>query len=719
MPPRKLTTLALLAGLVAVAASCEPSSITAARSQLGRGPARVFSVAVPISQDTLNIGKFLGGSDTTTTTGGLLGLAIAPESLASAVGQKLQFGSLAFQPFTFSYAQMLAVAPESASLSAVFPVAPRRAPAAGPAAAPPVFKQDTIRFTTAQGSGVTAATVGAGSVIARIANHTSCTATIADSVQDSTGTVILGFPTETLAPDSAAVDTASAAGKAFAGYLRLTTPAIAPVGACVFASQDSVAVGLSTTSLTLASVTLHNLNESFTQTYAPFTGQADFLAVDTVVAFSGTFTLQVQNRLPLAATISLTLNGVTKLGAPLTASTVVPAAPGDGTTKTAALAVNLAGATIRPDSVVVAVTGGVAAATATITPSVTTNAEAVSGSGTVVIQSVAGALNPAATPELTVPVLEYDEVPASTVNFGDLKDAVLGSHIDNATGTLAIRNTAQAPVTLSAFTLGVVRLNASGQPLTDTFGNPLYETDSTTGLPILVNVVQPGKTTVLLPRASTTSLTLSMAPLVDRLVHLLLTNVRASVVAAGTASAGDGTQSRITRADSALVKFGLTVGLDVTLPDSGVVFTRTETSAGADFKSGDSSSVVSRLVDATVTAVTTNGTTLGVQLQLALVGDSLPNTDVFTVAGAVQLGPITVAAATADSLGRAVTPTVSTDSISISGAQSRVLLEKHLTTTVRIRLLPPPGGKRSGVGSADRVIIGSHADVRLSAGGGQ
>ena len=725
MSRRTQAKLVGLAALALTAASCEPSSITAARQQLGRGPARIFQVAVPINQDTLNIGKFLGSSDTTTTSGGLIGLAIAPESLGSAVGQKLQFTNVAFQPFTFSYAQMLSVAPESASLSAAFSPVARPLGAAGPPGgagpqrAGPVVTQTTVRLTTAQGSGVTTATVGTGSLIARITNHTSCPATIADSVQDSTGATIVGFPATAVAQGATATDTANAAGTTFSGYLKFGTPTIVPQGPCLFAPGDTVAIRLATTTMSLASVTLHNLNETFTQSYAAFAGQADFLAVDTVVAFSGTFALTLQNRLPVAANVSLTLNGVTRGGVPLTASTVVPAAPGNGTTATGTLSLDLTGATIRPPSVVATVTGSVTALNATITPTVTTNAEVVSGTGSLVIQAVAGSLNPATTPELTVPVLEYDEVPAATANFGDLKEAVLGSHIDDATGTLAFRNTARTPVTLSAFTLGVVRLNASGQPLTDGLGNPLYERDSTSGQPILVNVVQPGKTTVLLPRASTASLTLQMAPLVDRLVHLLLTNVRAAVVAAGTASAGDGTQSRITRSDSALVKFGLTVGLDVTLPDTGVVFTRTEVSGGADLKSSDSSSVVSRLVDATVTAVTSNGTPLGVTLQIAIIGDSLPNANVFSLPGALQLGPIAVGAAAADSTGRAVTPTVSTDSIRITGAQSQALLERKMTTAVRIRLMPPGAGKRGAVRSGDRVIIISHADVRLSAGGGQ
>ena len=712
------TRLAILAVPALLLAGCEPSSITAARDQLGRGPARTFQIALPITRDTLNIGKFLGGSDTTTTATGLLGLAIAPESLASAVGQKLQFGSLAFQPFTFSYDQMLTAPPVSTSLNAVFPVPPALG-ASGPLRGPPAIKQDTVRLTTAQGSGVTSATIGSGQVYEAIANRTGCTATVSETVLDSAGATLVSFPATSVPAGDTVTDTVDVSGKSFAGYLRLGAPTIVPAGACTFATNDSIAIALHTSTLTLASVTLHNINETFVQSYAPFTGQPDFLAVDSVIANSGTFTLHIQNRLPIAANVTVTLNGVTRGGVPLSSSLVVPAAPGDGTTTTGTLNLDLTGAILRPAAVVAQVSGRVTTATATITPTVTTNAEAVSGTGSVVIQVVEGSLDPATTPELTVPVQEYDEVPAATVNFGDLKDAILGSHLDDATGTLSIRNTAQAPVTLGTFTLGLVRLDASGHPVVDGLGNPVYEKDSTTNQPILVNVVQPGKTTVLLPRASTTVLTLQMAPLVDRLVHLLLTGVRTSVIAAGTASAGDGSPSRITRADSALVKFGLTVGLDVTLPDTGVVFTRTEVSAGADLSSTDSASAISRLVNATVIAATTNGTPLGVTLQIAITGDSLPNTDVFTVPGSLKLGPIGVAPATADSLGRTVAPGVSTDSLSISGAQSQVLLGKKMTTTVKIRLTPPAGGKRGAVSSTARVIIDSRAEVQLSAGGGQ
>ena len=102
----------VLAGLLAVtlaAAACEPSTITAAKDQLGRGGARTFSLTVPISQDTIKAASVLG-SDTATTASGVLAKKLDPQTLSSAIGQKLQFNGLTFQQFRFSYDQMLTAA---------------------------------------------------------------------------------------------------------------------------------------------------------------------------------------------------------------------------------------------------------------------------------------------------------------------------------------------------------------------------------------------------------------------------------------------------------------------------------------------------------------------------------------------------------------------------------------------------------------------------------
>src|SRR5262245_2616035 len=84
--------LALL-GAVLVAA-CEPASITEARNQLRRGGSRVFSITMPVSEDSVVVD----------------------------VGGKLQFSNLALDPYNYSFNQMLQTTQQTASFT--FPVAP-------------------------------------------------------------------------------------------------------------------------------------------------------------------------------------------------------------------------------------------------------------------------------------------------------------------------------------------------------------------------------------------------------------------------------------------------------------------------------------------------------------------------------------------------------------------------------------------------------------------
>lgn len=709
-----------LVGLALALAACEPATLTEARNQLGRGGARTVSLAIPISQDTFFVSRFLPKSDTATLSG-LLAIKLPAESLASAVGQQLAFNNLTFQTFQFSYDQMLAAAPDSGTVNVTF--APRLAgPIPGIQLAPPTYQLDTLRFTTPQGSRVAAATIGSGSVIARITNSTTCSATVTEAITDSTGATVLSFPATTVGPSTTVTDTLSAAGRSFQGYLVLDAPTVTPTGACVIAAGQTLAVRLGTTALTMSSVTLKNLTEAFSQSYAVLAGEARINAVDTVLVSSGTFTFTVKNRLPVAANLNLTLNGVTRGGTTVTAAVAIPAAVGDGSYRTTTTSVNLAGATIRPAAVTAAVSGTVTAATATITSALTTNAEVVDGTGSLVIQAVAGRLDPTLTPELNVAVEEYEEIQKSQLNFGDLQDAVKGARINDATGALTIRNTAQTPLALSSVTLGVAQIDASGALRRDGLGHPVYERDSTTNQPILVTLAPSGQTRLNVPRAGSATLSLQMAPLVDRLVHLLLNNVRAAVVAAGTAVAGDGSQSRITRNDSAGVKLQLIVAMDISLPDSGIVFTRTEyNKKGAALSDADSASLGNRLASAAAVTDVVNGTPFAMTVDVAIVGDSVPSTtDVFALPGRVNLGPITVAGSPVDATGRVTQPATSSQTVSLTGNDARPLLGQWLTTGVRIRLRPPPGGTgRGALRTTDQLLVKSHATVVLNAGGGQ
>jgi hypothetical protein len=440
-----------------------------------------------------------------------------------------------------------------------------------------------------------------------------------------------------------------------------------------------------------------------------------------VLVNTGTFALTAQNRLPISATVNLQLNGITRAGATLTRTIILPAAPGNGTTVTTTTNIDLSGTMIRPKAVVVSVSGSVVAATALISTANAANAVVVDGGGSLTVQTMWGSLDPTKTPELTLAMEESDEIAKSQVDFGDFEDVIKGVHLNDATAVLTITNQAQTPLVLSNVKLGVVRLDASGQLTRDGLGNPAYERDSTTNLPILVPFAPTGQTTLSLARGATTPLTLQMAPLVDRLVHLLLGNTRVAVVAAGSAIAGDGSPSRIARTDSATVGLALTVGLDLTLPDTGVVFKRTQYTDGADLKTSDSATVMERLITATAITDVVNGTPFGATVDVAIVRDSVAETvDLFAAPGRVQLGPITVAGSPVDASGRVTIPASSSQSLSLTPADLPPLLGKRFTTQIRIRLRPPPGGGlRGAVRTSDQVIVRSHAAIQAHAGGGQ
>ncbi|MGD0484666.1 MAG: hypothetical protein ABSB58_08415, partial [Gemmatimonadales bacterium] len=189
----------------------------------------------------------------------------------------------------------------------------------------------------------------------------------------------------------------------------------------------------------------------------------------------------------------------------------------------------------------------------------------------------------------------------------------------------------------------------------------------------------------------------------------------------GTAIAGDGSPSRITRTDSATVGLALTVGLDLTLPDTGVVFTRTQYTDGPDLKPSDSATVIERLIAATAITDVVNGTPFGATVDVAIVRDSVASTvDLFAAPGRVQLGPITVTGSPVDANGQVTTAASSSQSLTLGPADLPPLLGKRFTTQIRIRLRPPPGGGlRGAVRTADQVVVRSHVDIEAHAGGSQ
>ncbi len=463
----------------------------------------------------------------------------------------------------------------------------------------------------------------------------------------------------------------------------------------------------------------------------PFSSSYDVLAsdtvldaVDTVVAYSGTLVVTTQNRLPATADYTVTLDGFLDAGgSPIAASGTVPPAPGDGSYVSDVLNFDLAGVTIVPATAIAHLNGTATVVTSPVDPVLGTAAVIQDGSiSAVEIQSLAGPLDPAQTPELVIEVEESREILRSDFDFGDLEDAVEASTLNDAVVAVEIDNSASAPAVLSDFTLGVVKLDAFGDILRDAFGNPDYEVDWL-GQPILIPVADPGETTLTLARSSASNVSLQSAPLADRLFHLLLADQRASIVAAGTIAVGDGGPSRITRTDSLAVVLGVTVAFDLTIPDTGVQITRHSVNDGlgdlvADEREADS--LAARIDSVEFTAELVNRTPFGTEIDIAFVRDSVAETvDIFLLPGAVLIDRVTLRAPAVDAQGRVSQAISDTVVVRLSNTEVRELLNEFFTAQARIRLLPGTGGGRGAIQASDAVLITSRVRVQLHAGKSQ
>lgn len=499
---------------------------------------------------------------------------------------------------------------------------------------------------------------------------------------------------------------------------------------------DSVSVGFGER-LRFEGVTLVDTTVSFTplQLAVPPNTDIDFSIVydglsadtildnvDTVVVHSGILSVTTRNRLTIPVDYTVTLRGFSQAGGGfLVRRDTIPAAAGDGSYQSNVLDFDLAGVTLVPASVSVELDGTITVQGTPIPPELGDNAIVQTGGITTLeVESVSGRLDPALTPELNVSFEEVEEIPEADIDLGDLEDAIKESTINDATVSLTIANGAGVQLLLSDFYLGVVKLDAVGNVPRDVFGDPVFEVDGS-GNPILVSVADPGESTLTMAAMGTTNLELNAAPLLDRLVHLLLDDERAAIVAAGSVAVGDGSQARVTRSDSVSVEIGMTLGLDFTVPPAGVTFSRNTTGDGLEFDPEDADQIVERLDSAGITTEVLNATPFGVEIDIAFVGDSVADdVDVFIQPGAVVLNTIAFNAPAVDAQGLVTTPSSSTVSIYLTGTQARQLLGAKWSATVRARLLPGiGGGGRGAIRATDEVALKSRARVVLRAGGAQ
>jgi hypothetical protein len=341
-----------------------------------------------------------------------------------------------------------------------------------------------------------------------------------------------------------------------------------------------------------------------------------------------------------------------------------------------------------------------------------------------VVRSLAGSLNSAQTPELVVAVENSEELPSTAVDFGDFKDAVTSSTLNSASANLTIINTAQTPIVLSNFKLGAVRCVGSTIPCQlqrDGLGNLVFEKDGA-GTPILVTLADPGQTTLTIARGATKSLAVASAALIDRVAHLVITTppTRVAMVTTGTATVGDGAKSKILRTDFVKVRFQLLVGMDLTIPAAGVLFTQRQSGDGMDLDAKDADDIASRIIQASAMAKVTNSTPFGVVAQLVLAPDSVPvSVNIFTLVSRVTLDSVVLRAPAVSASGVVTAPVTDSVSVTLTGAQARLFFNRKFSAGIRIRLLPGTGGGgRGAIRTTDNVVVGAKAQIQVRSGGG-
>ncbi|MCH7776404.1 MAG: hypothetical protein IH878_07670 [Gemmatimonadetes bacterium] len=321
-------------------------------------------------------------------------------------------------------------------------------------------------------------------------------------------------------------------------------------------------------------------------------------------------------------------------------------------------------------------------------------------------------------------VEEAEELNRSDLNFDELEDAIDQSTLNSATIALTVVNSADIPLVLDNFTIGAVRLDAGGQLMRDGGGNLIFETDAG-GNPILITIAAPGQTRLAVPRAQgttpgTASVSVQAAPLVDRITHILLADERVAFVASGTAEASDGSSGRIVLGDSVIVNYDVVVGLDFTIPLTGIEFeVPNRVSDGLlDLDSAEVEDIVDRIVSVEGVARVENFTAFGVEVRAAFAPDTLADSvDVFVQPGGFALAPIVVSGPAVDANGVPTGSTVDSVGVSITPQEASVVLASF-TAGIRIRLLPGTGGGGRGViRPNDRIVVSAGITILVERGG--
>jgi hypothetical protein len=331
------------------------------------------------------------------------------------------------------------------------------------------------------------------------------------------------------------------------------------------------------------------------------------------------------------------------------------------------------------------------------------------------VGSITGAVS-GPLPAVNYSVQDGVEFVATDLNLGGFEDAVRDATLNTAFAAVTVVNQADAPATLTDFFVGVVRIDPATGNIDSVAGQPDYQTDGT-GTPILALLADGAGNTFAVPRSGSAIDTLFAAALVDRLVDMLIDGERVALVGAGDVTVGDGSNVTIGATDELLVTLQPVIGFDFTLPPAGVSIDSSVAEKGLGLDPEDADDMASRTDSAVVTLDFENATSLSVEATTIIVADSLADAFGAPPQDQVPLDVVTVSPGQVDANGRVTQATSEVTGLVLNGAEARAFMDEWFTAGVRLRLLPPPGG-RSAIGAGDWVGLSISVTLYVTNGGG-
>lgn len=303
-------------------------------------------------------------------------------------------------------------------------------------------------------------------------------------------------------------------------------------------------------------------------------------------------------------------------------------------------------------------------------------------------------------------------VDADDVELGEMGDALAGARVMSAPLEVTLRSTSAAPLRLVDPALGLVRLEGDGTPARDASGRPVL-LDDDSGRPLRVPLAGTEGDSLLLPPGGGAEAEADAAPLVDRLVDRAASGRPTGVGLLGLVRVHPDDLDLVAAADSLLAAYRAWAGLELVLPDSGVVVSRQLTGAGLGLPEEDVAQVRRRVIRAGATLAVENELPFALRVVIAYAPADRRAEDVFGAPDAVILDPLAVGP------GAGAGPPADSLEISLTGEETGALLRDAFAAGVRIRLLP--AGRPDSVGAIridELVDVDARAflDVRASEG---